>query len=636
MSQFYFAWVDESENEFNDTHKREDEFIFDFNLSQSEGDFATLDITIINPRVGLLAPGRKLWAWLAYEDDVNGVVPLFFGRIVAVPDDLQKNEVKLTFIARPSDFDAQKVALAETMKVRPFWDPIWFSPETVNDPDNVLESRPELWHTDRVTHEVTSSNIIEGEDGNIELGTDDVFYDSVSIHYGAPPLHSVSMDASVSWDQKAAGTLNITQQVLRVFQAANSGTGFLIESYTGEGLKSSWPEAGKSIGGGWNVSASFCNPIFYQSDFTVFEPGHAIPPMDRANGLPFEYFEFDGTFQPHGGLVFPKWVMSCQLVLGYNVSRQRSERLSFVLNSDTQAIVTDPAGQDVVALTMSSSEITQPIDPGGLMPLRDLRARSYFSTDRGVQSIEYLLAIARARLLSRARCVYVDLDIPFALGIASAVSCRKNVVFTDARLPGGIATGKIMSYSFTLNGDTGETNCTLSFGCTVGHGNTVEAVDGSPDYVEDAYVEEPYQTHSGGFILPDLGDVLYAPILGAVPNDDGINFFSLAAASVIQSLTVANGAASQAALFPLHGPVSLSQPLGTWSQYYLVNLSGQPSGSFRPEYDPAAALDALNNSKTTVDLKLKSLQGGPFETDYDLDVSDLMVPKLIDLEASSS
>jgi hypothetical protein len=46
------------------------------------------------------------------------------------------------------------------------------------------------------------------------------------------------------------------------------------------------------------------------------------------------------------------------------------------------------------------------------------------------------------------------------------------------------------------------------------------------------------------------------------------------------------------------------------------------------------AIDALNLHFTEVELSLKPVTGGPFETPYELVVSDLMVPQTIDLEAA--
>lgn len=638
-TRYYFAWVGPGETSFLEAHKREDENIFDFNLRQSEGDFAILDITIINPRIGFLNPDREFWAWFAYEHPTAGTVPLFFGRLIGVPEDLQEEQVKLSFIARPFDFAVQKLAYAETLKQRPYWDPIWFSPETVDDPDNVLESRPELWNIDRVTGQVTSTNIITGEDGDITLTEDDVFYDSVRMHYGQPPARNIFVTANVSWDQKAKGTVDFSSRIKTAFQAAASGNGYQIQSMTGGGLADDWPKQGTSWGGGWTVGASFCRPTLYQYPNQLFEPGREIPGGDRESGVPFETFEYDSQLQPHGGLVLITTTMSIQLKVDYDVSRSRNESLSFVLSADVQPMLTDPGDEEVINLTMSSSELINPVDPSGLLPIRDQRAASYFSTDRGAQSIEYLLTLARARLLARARCVFVDVEIPFDDGIVLNLSCRKNVILFDRRMPGGSASGKVTEYSMSLDGDTGEPHFAITFAGCIGRGNTITSIEGTPDYIEEDYIEHDYQVFTGEWTMPVAGEVIYESILGTAPNDDGINFFALTPASVIKSLSVENGKTTQEAMVPFHGEVTWVRPLGDWSQYYITQNSpaaGFLTGQFRPEYIPSNAIEALNQVCTKVHLTLKNLTGGPFTTVYDLNVSDLMIPRMIDLEAEAS
>ena len=54
---FSFAWVDEGEPFVASN----DEDVFAFDLSHLEGEFATLTVELKNPRVGLLASGRKRW-----------------------------------------------------------------------------------------------------------------------------------------------------------------------------------------------------------------------------------------------------------------------------------------------------------------------------------------------------------------------------------------------------------------------------------------------------------------------------------------------------------------------------------------------------------------------------------------------
>src|ERR1700739_3888873 len=117
---FFFAWVDETDTAFGAAFERVDEDIFSLEIKGEEGQVPTLDITIRNPRVGLLSPGRKVWAWLARQPrDGSGVVPLFFGVLVGVPANLFAELITLQFIARPPDYIARKQAAAVALKIRP-------------------------------------------------------------------------------------------------------------------------------------------------------------------------------------------------------------------------------------------------------------------------------------------------------------------------------------------------------------------------------------------------------------------------------------------------------------------------------------------------------------------------------------
>ena len=99
--------------------------------------------------------GRKVWGWLSW-DNGSEIVPLFFGRLVAVPDDIHLEVVTLNFTARPADYETRKAAVADTMREPPFYDPVWIAEDKRDDPDVVLEARSELWNVDRVTHVLTS------------------------------------------------------------------------------------------------------------------------------------------------------------------------------------------------------------------------------------------------------------------------------------------------------------------------------------------------------------------------------------------------------------------------------------------------------------------------------------------------
>ena len=122
---------------------RWDESVFSFTCEQSEGDPANLTVVVRRPRnvsgdpIGLLGPGRKIWCWFAL--DCGPSLFKFRGRLVGVPTSIFEELVTLEFVARPFDVVAQKQALAETLRVLPFYDELVIEPERRNDPEVVLE-----------------------------------------------------------------------------------------------------------------------------------------------------------------------------------------------------------------------------------------------------------------------------------------------------------------------------------------------------------------------------------------------------------------------------------------------------------------------------------------------------------------
>ena len=149
-------------------HARFDEDVLTVEITQSEGDFATLTVGLKNPGVGLLAAGRNLWCWLSWDQAWTpeggaepDLVPLFNGRLVGIPRLAAGELVELQFLARPDDYNAQKAALAASLQVLPYWDPVWLAANI--SADTVLETYSALWHIDRTTLALSISDIIQGE-----------------------------------------------------------------------------------------------------------------------------------------------------------------------------------------------------------------------------------------------------------------------------------------------------------------------------------------------------------------------------------------------------------------------------------------------------------------------------------------
>jgi len=629
---FYFHWIGPGALPFDPGFAVNDEEVFAFTIEHDEGDFATLEIEIINPRVGLLNEDREVWAWLSYDRawqpgaHTPDVRPLFYGRLIGIPEDLQNETVTLHFLARPVDYAQQQLAVAQGLKVSPYWDPIWFAPESRDNPDNVLESRPELWHIDRITHVVSTSNIISGEDGTITLDEDDELYSSMRLGYGSAAVRKVQVKANVTWDQSGTGSIDMEEIVGRI-----------IETHTGKKLAENWPKSGAKLSGGWVVDEGHAELLdgdaravygFYHWWQTLFEGGfYSVQVPEWAGEWTFGYSGPGGGGvyqQPPHLLKIPINQVKPTLKLGWDVSRKRSEGIEFILEADVQAILTDPGDEEVMELTFSSSELSTTmdeitVDDSQIMlvpPLGDVRSPRYFSTDRGAQSIEYLIALARSHLLARSRAVNIEFAIPFNRGIDLDLSCRKSVALIDYRLPGGQAAGKITAYKLSCNGDNGELSCEITIGCCIGKGGTVTAVTGDPTYVENGYFDN-VQVMDNAYVMPFAGEVNYGSLNGAAITDDGVNLYGMNAGSITKSYVVENNAAQQQAAI-----LAASLPTGE------VTVEPKPA-----MHEVADVFKCLDDNATKVTLTLMPLTGGPFDTQYFIPTSLLSLPKTIDLEA---
>lgn len=569
---FHFAWVDPADTSFDGAYSREDEQVLAFEVEHREGECATLSVEIRNPRVGLLTPLRKVWAWLSQDG-----TPLFFGRLVGAPDALQGETITLHFVARPADFADQKETVAATLRVLPFFDPVWVAPEARNDPDAVLEARSALWHIDRVSHVVTASDIVAGEATLVDI--DAGFYrESLGLSYAQTPARRVIVEASVSWEQRAKGSLDISKQIIDAFAVAGTEQIGAISSYTGEGLMRDWPYQGAEIGAGWSVGRVRLQRL----DGTVYPAtGHRAALLGSARAW------------------FPLWVIKPVMRVSYDCTRSRRERVTFELAAETQPLLSTSGEEDVIRLSYQSSAVGEAID--GVLPIGDLRRRSYVQTDRGEQSLQHLILIARAQLVARARAVQVQADIPFATAIT--LSCRGPARLSDARLPGGEATGKIVGYRFGMSGDTGEKLGSVVIACTIGTGADLTGAAAGLSYVEAGYANAGWQSLAGGDVELPTGDVAYeAEVVSLV--DDGVDFFSFRADQAVQACTVTGGQTAQEAA---------------------LDVTAEDAG---------AASAALNAVATQVALTLIPLDELSFETTYALTLADLVLPKTIDLEAA--
>ncbi len=649
MPTFYLAWVNEGVTFSAGTHATTatkiwdgtegDEKVFSFEIEHSEGDFPSLSAELINPRVGLLSAGRNQWVWLSVDDGA-GAEPLFNGRLIGIPESIAGEVIRVQFVARPPDFIAQKEALAASLRVLPWFDPVWIQ-EGADDPDTVLEAYPLRYHIDRIALDVTVSDIITGEDGTIEVGEADHFYDDFDVSYSDPPLRRVSISGTVTWAQQGSGDVDLTRPLCQAF--IDTGSPYpepFITSLTGEGLLSSWPEPLANIGGGWTIA----RPSSIQEGSWIEPKAHVVYYGDRAADVltpfssrpltaidlllgtrtepppPTDFGDVsasvpDAGDDPYGNweAAFPLGVYMVNFVVHYDANRERAETVLATIEADVQPLLTDPGAAETEAIDLSSTFAAESVDttgspPAPSLPIGDLRRNAYFKTDRGVQSFEYLLLLARAKLLSRARAVQIRFKTPWS--ISAGVTCRHNVHLIDNRLPGGQCAGKVIGYTLAADGEGGEIGGEITIGCSIGYGVALPAAaTGAPAYVEDGYVEDGYQQRIGGEVELLTGELQYQSFDDfEVTDDDGVDLFNMTPANVVNSLTVDGG---------------------VFEQLSAVDAEAASFSTSMP--DPVGA---LRDTPTIVTLDLVPVEGGAFPVEYDVDVSQLVVPQGIDLEAA--
>lgn len=629
IGQFYFAWVDPGTIFQPDVHNVEDEEVFSFRFTHTEGDFAQCEFDIVNPRVGFLSAGRKQWVMFSFHKSNDDIEPIFFGRVIGVPSNIFGEVVTITCTARPINYALQKDDLVAGLRVAPFWDPLFINPDLIDDPDVVLESRAAHWHIDPVTHQSSISSVFNGEDGTITLDPDEYFDDNMQLTLNQIAATRCILKCSVSWDQTFQGNgYDMMPFILQNFGDPIAMSTQTMTTFTGKGLISSWPQAGASIGSsGLLVQAGKAENI----GFTI-APAAALPHWLTAN--PDDPF-FDTPLPaplPVGSIFFaPKitgnWYSGATagfstqyeqaflplayvkgtFIVEFNEIREFTEHLTIELRTSVQPVVTEPGEEDVINIDINGNKASDFID--GVVPIGDTRRRKFFSTARGKQAIKYLLCCARAQMIIKARAAEIAFELPLEPGLEFTL--RKNALIENDRLPGGEAVGKIISKELSLDGDVGMPICKITIGCLVGKGEAAytESV-GTPRYGSVTYMGADYQQFNSvvSLIDPAINELAFT-VNTYNANDDGLDPTHLTARDLVVSVGVQNASDEQRA-----------------------QITG--AGLIGTIVDNAQISEILQEFFTQVDFEFKNVKGGPFVTEVAITVEDLVLPRQLNLEAA--
>ena len=254
----------------------------------------------------------------------------------------------------------------------------------------------------------------------------------------------------------------------------------------------------------------------------------------------------------------------------------------------------------------------------------DTWSPTYFATDRGQSSLQYLAALVRAKLLYRARCVEISFDCDYGRGVG--LTARKTVTLHDPRIAGGTALGKIKSAVLSVS-DSGIAGCQVTIACTAGYGNAVDEQPGDPTYVDAGYVDDWQQYDNVTVVLPTTTDLSYAPIVyGAA--DDGLTFpLTREMVVVVDKFHQGEQGIAQAALTSMAVQARLLP---------VVSAGGAVARQSQLLMLGANSLDnLLKLNPSWQEFQFKPVNAGPFNKVYNVKFSDLQVPQGIDLQSDT-
>ncbi len=679
VPQWFLAWVDATETSFTIGHQIYAEDIYSIQIDGREGETAILTLVLKNPRIGLLNAGRKLWIWLSWTDGTN-TFPMFFGRLVGIPSNVFGNLVSLIFIAKPLDFDQQRFDSAQTLKELPWFDPVFVDSRLWDDPDAIAETRTIRWACTRgedgAPLVVTPSDILEGEDGIEIFTSDEVPKDTISLTISNAPLSSISVKASVAWDQTGLEGIYLPIQLPSQINGFN------------EAIYSDWPKPGASLGGGWAAGPNtYAVDLFgahnlhtgtVHLEFQNKEKKHSLGDvMSSSHSLTFPVgpvgFSQILTQHAQAGLVWPgggystittNWhtvfdgdgenddpdinipyhydetnvnVAFWRIAPSLSITAEggvikRNENVSFTMYADVQAVLSlpDPAPtKPSNPVETPGADVGKPIvgEAGTIAeaapPIGDTTLSHYFPTARGILSLENRLLWARAQLRQGARVAEATWTIPFER--AMNLSCRKSARLVWDNMPGGQVEGKITSYQIFHNVETGHRGGTVTIGATPGHGGSVNPVTTlTNDYIEPDYIVVGHFVSSLDTVTSDasLEDFAYSVPVA----ETYLGAFPIRYEDVVKSVNVTGSIDGQLAVlssqFPGH---FFSSSLSPAQQAQLVQQSN-------------ATFDAalMEPQATVLHLELVPISGNGFESQYDINVTSLTLPKTVDFEAPSN
>jgi len=401
----FFSWVAMDDAFDPIRHSRCDLEIFYLTIQQNEGEVAVATL-LVKGQVPF--PLDHQQALIAYGDPARLI---FRGHLSGMPRPVGPALLELHFMAEPHQAAEHLTALSDTLKEPPYWDPLFIDPLHSEQPREVLEARSALFYWDRLTGAVRLSDIFTGRHHSII--DEDIFEGSLKVTLGDPPLDAIQINLIAEWMQTLEGEADLAPALAKRFSRG------MINTLTPQSLKNSWPKPYTKVGrSGYTVLESFLQEITPPSTGVLNLYPTLSPP----------FLSWDETQHKAVLKRLPRRWFHAKLVVGWSYKQKRREVATFTLGQATTLGKTGKKRQLMLYL----------------QAVGDGPRASFFQTDRGRQAIEHALEIARCHLAGTARCLEVELMMPFEKGLA--ITTDHSVTIKAPHLPNGQLTGKVIAY----------------------------------------------------------------------------------------------------------------------------------------------------------------------------------------------
>jgi hypothetical protein len=453
-----FAWCPEGESFDLARHQRCDLEILELTIDHREGEVALATVVVSQLK---LPSWEERHVYISVEGNI-----LFSGRLVGLPIKISKDLISLELTSEPLDAQTQLQRLAAELKQPPFWDEAFVDALERDNPAEGLEARSALFAWDRSQGTVCVSDLFQGR--HTRDLTNEFFQDSLKVSLGETPLSKISVNLSVEWVQQGSGEVSLGSKIAAAFP------GGMINTLTPKALQANWPKEGQKLGksGFWVVRSHLKD---------VRPPKTGI--LDIYPTLTPEFLDWDESTQmPKKQRAKRSW-MQGTLILGWQYWQKRKETVRFTLEQMTQLDGTiRPLAR---TLNLRLQEVANPSES------------TFFLTHRGQQAVEHALEMARAHLAASARCLEIEITLPYEAGFD--LSMDLSVRLLDPRIPGGEVVGKVVAYQLRQDGMKAQTWIRLA--ASVGGTTDQLLPSDSCHYVDPAYgdtaIPYHYETSSG-------------------------------------------------------------------------------------------------------------------------------------------